>query len=389
MFLTGLVILSAIFFWYRSQKVDSVASVKGILDIGSQLQAAYEQGLDDKNFQYNLKSCGLEASEQADLGRDFYQCSPWLLDCRLRSQKKWKANGVEFKVVNSNDQMFSFVGPSVIESKHIPHEGLLITLRTAGLKKKDYQIVVVNNCEKSVYLPQRKYALRNKSKEVFYWDNKNRHIFIDKYQVSWWDVIWWSRLQKRNLSVSPPLDSRDWVYPANGLSKSEMHRFCADKGKQILSAAVFDAVTNYPIDDELFPGRIYLSPYPWTHKRKSFLSNNEKSLSQSDCDKAFVKGCSPKNKFSINKGEMPTWTSISAGLGFYMEYMRNSAFPEENLKFSSYLLPRLSSWHHLGKRIHWHDDQATGQNIDFPDEHLDMKALDKMPIAFRCMRYAY
>ena len=76
-------------------------------------------------------------------------------------------------------------------------------------------------------------------------DNFNQDIFIDKFRVTFRDIVEWKaslRLAYKIPDTFSPPDS------AFGLTLEEMKNYCSFKGKQLLQAHIWDAATYIPQD---------------------------------------------------------------------------------------------------------------------------------------------
>ena len=73
-------------------------------------------------------------------------------------------------------------------------------------------------------------------------------------------------------------------------------------------------------------------------------------------------------------------------LGSYSEIVRNTFLPRANLKVSSLLLPKESSWHELGLRGNWDGEHLRDSLVEVYSEKSIKLEQDIKEVAFRCMR---
>jgi hypothetical protein len=247
---------------------------------------------------------------------------------------------------------------------------------------KTKKLLLKNNCHE-VKLPQRWYGYGSYPKvgDDIEWNNFDRDIYVDKYQVNIHDVYIWD---ESRVPDSLREDTSKWHLPATFLLKDEMVKYCLDHGKQIMNALIFDALSFHPIDlDKPDKTPVFRSPNPWTVKYKNTFLNPKLNLpiDKNSCAQAYVKECKKDFLYTDYLKNSVSWSGVFQILGGEMEFMRNPIEPNKNLFVSSSLFSRYSAFHSSGLRFFWDGLGHRKKNFDFLD-------VDKnLPVAFRCFRY--
>lgn len=297
-----------------------------------------------------------------DVGNSYLRCNKLFLQCFIDQVK------------------FEFIDIESIESKK--NGDVIIDIDLGQETKK---LVLKNKCNE-VKLPERwyGYGIYPKKGQDIVWNNFDREILVDKYQVSIYDIYLWDESRVPGAIKS---DHSKWHLPATFLLQKDMHNYCLDQGKQVMNTLIFDAVSFYPINyDRPNKTPVFRAPNPWTIKyRNTFLNpQSTRPLNKNDCAQAYVKECKKSFMYEDYLKNSVSWSGVFQILGGEMEYMRNPIKPKKNLFTSSSLFSRFSPFHTSGLRFYW-DGLGHGiKNFDFLDDDSNLKTV---PVAFRCFRY--
>ena len=257
----------------------------------------------------------------------------------------------------------------------IPPYGILLELYWKKRPRIFVPVMLEDSCH-DVYLPERIYGygpMPSSPEKDWRWDNFSRHIYIDKYPISAQDIMELSEKKRRELKLSKS---------ENSLNRMQMEKFCAIRGKHLVSALVYDAATFHPGNISITKPEINIrGPYPWSNKSHHFFSKD-----LSFCDRVFTKECLEKKNLEKYIRKSNSWTGIFGILGGYPEYMRNPLNPKRNIKASSFLFSSHSSWHRLGERAWWDGKGFSDKNFEWPFESPET---GEIPVSFRCMKFAY
>jgi hypothetical protein len=297
------------------------------------------------------------------------RCNPLLIFCVDEFYKKKKFN------LNKRETVFlSRVNSNLIG---IDQGGYHFQLSN---HKNKLNVLLKENCHES-YLDQRIYGYSEQPQktegEDYRFDNFDQIIYVDKHLVTNFDVNQWILSLKNESTKEISIKAgNDLFLPATELTLKKMENYCQFKGKELLSAQIFDAATFLPNDlEDKTPKNNNRSPYFWSK------NNNEKV---DRCDYVFSKECLLKQKYRTNI-VTPTWAGLFDSMGGVLEAFNNPIDSEKNLKVSSFYLPNNSKWHRLGKRSHWDGEGFSIRNFSFENVDLD-KNINKFQVGFRCMR---
>jgi hypothetical protein len=300
----------------------------------------------------------------------FLKCNPEYLKCIFNGNvegvdSSFKLGRIELVPILNNNKSIEFQKYGKIKINFIEK-----TLR------KKVSVQLDNFCH-SVYLPKNIYSAGPQTEQAYVWDNLNYDVFVDKFYVTNYDVARW--LNK--LSVN----KHNLYKPSTALNYEDREQYCLDQGKTILSSRVFDASAFYP--NKRVDNFSFKYPYPWTKKRTTFLSTEEK-ISKFDCKKTYTKECyeiSKKKYFSSNS---ISWIGMTSVLGEEMESFSNIYNNQANLKVSSSSLSRNSKWHKSGLRGHWNGNDFEKRDFSFVEQYSNNRFFDniqELGVAFRCM----
>ena len=253
-----------------------------------------------------------------------------------------------------------------------------------------------NTCN-NTFLPQRKYSYgpikienvsRRKKIEYekydWFWDNRGRNIYLDKYLVSNFQVLQWQ------YKIGAQFDSityEKWHLPSTSLSLEQMNKYCEYHNKRLMQAHFMDAASFIPSDEKnINPIKIFKKPYPWTRKKELF----EIEQIPKYCGKIYSKECLAKD-YNPYHDDSVTWMGLFSVLGGPLEAYNNLIVPDKNLKLSSYYFSLKNSIHEIGKRAYWDGQKQRAEHV-FWDSHSyspleELK--DNVEIGFRCYTEVY
>lgn len=301
----------------------------------------------------------------------YFRCNPDYMKCLLTQRSKFDEVEVHWHriVPASSSRNWSLA----LKLTHDNHSETLI---------------LEDSCT-GVELPQRRFSFNANGKEIR-WDNFDRHIYIDRYPVSFRDIQEWQEatgMKLQNLNLDE-LAIRQRHLAVQGLNAQEMRSYCRYRGKRLATAQIFEAASYHPRDrKKVRPSRIVKTPYPWSIYRKSdFLfkaRKNRINVTHEDCRKAYVKECTqliePEN---YNDG-IPTWSGVFDTIGGVPEYFENEFNPKQNFFVSNVNLPASSLWHELGKYAYWNGEGFTPGDFDLGKVDADLSF--PLQPGFRCM----
>jgi hypothetical protein len=144
-----------------------------------------------------------------------------------------------------------------------------------------------------------------------------------------------------------------------------------------------DAASYFPSKNQA----VFKHFFPWTKKRKSFLTTNDK-LSKANCRNTYVLGCEKFLNFNNYESFAVSWMGINHALGSYMESVSNDFQPKANLKVSNLGLAQSSYWHKLGLRAYWNGRGPERNNFSFTEQYSNRpyeQSNKILGVAFRCM----
>lgn len=304
------------------------------------------------------------------------------------------------KIINLTKNFKSKHGESIFEVKY-PSEtnGNNLAIKSHLLKlesaNESMEVLLSSNCQES-FLEERFYAVgsepQDSSLEIQF-DNFNKKIFIDKFQVRRGEVADW--YFKNN--VKKTFNDSEAFLPATKLKLQEMTKFCIDHGKQILQSHLYDAATFIPFDlKDKEPRKHSRGDYYWVKKnsdswifklKRAKDKSLEKAVNLKNCSLLYGKECTDKFLESELMYE-PTWSGLYQVMGGAFEYVRNVLVSEDNLRASSKYFSLTSSYQRLGERAFWDGEGFLIKNFIFKDEEKlpeSTKAQD-FEVAFRCYR---
>ncbi len=307
-------------------------------------------------------------------------CNPKLIQCFIDQLPDLQSLEIKSKVYLTGKQF-----------KDIKKNSYAVNISKGKYKMR---LIFENSC-REVYLPQRVYLMEDSFQQrVSFWDNLNRHIFIDKFQVTNFDIVSWLKTDLKfqgREEILKKFSKRDFFYSALGLKKDEMFRFCSFHGKQLLTAHLFDFAAMHPgsVRDQkpLYPVR---SLWPWSRKSKSGpvyqkRMNKTTEVSEETCRKVYSQECHSKHPELMEGMGSTTWSGVFQVVGHHLEFMKNNVFYKKNLKASSFFFPLSSSWHELGKRAFWDGSYLGGRSFNFRLNEPQI-SYEKLKVGFRCYR---
>tara|TARA_B100000029_G_scaffold216080_1_gene213914 strand:- start:1783 stop:3048 length:1266 start_codon:yes stop_codon:yes gene_type:complete len=341
----------------------------------------------------------LKGLENLDLS--YFRCNPNFIECLLNKTNgkiNYKdKNGLSRSVFSKREEGRKKFGKVITrwseKGEFVPNFSYSVNL---SLDDTNLTLLLEDSCN-DVFLPQRSYSYgRGQGKNDLIWDNFDQGIFIDKFQVTFRDILEWKKTLKQEYKSLKTLDLSE---SANGLTMEEMKDYCSYKGKKLLQAHVWDAATYIPQNYEnVRPRNIVRNRYPWTRQlRKSFLWKSRNSsnfiFEKKFCKKAFTRDCLNLVPYKNHSIESSSWVGLYQVLGGLPEVVFNPIQNNKNLKLSSFYFPSNSPWHELGKRAYWDGTGFKRKNIFWKKEidfdkgiKLENKKSSDIKIGFRCMR---
>ncbi len=236
--------------------------------------ASIKYPIEQKNCQDILPS--LES-----VGSHYLKCNPLFLLCYFRNKDieiNHKGDNYKVSVIfggsSSHKSRYKIVTKNNTSGKHLPLYGLSVKLNLRGAYNISLPIILKNSCNE-IKLKRGIYAYGVFDPKVYdwNWDNLGRNIIIDRFKVSNQDIIDWLEfsdyLFKDKVIHSKALE--DYPKEATKLTLKQMKDYCSFRGKQLLTAQVFDAMAFHPGD--YTSGSIFTkvrSGYPWTKNRDTF-----------------------------------------------------------------------------------------------------------------------
>jgi hypothetical protein len=398
-FVSGIIFFSFVSDLRNNDLVRKRDSLEALLLISKQMEKMWLEGDSHDDWKEGRKKCTGHEKHFKGVYDAYLKCNPHFFACRLKDIYQ---NDYHFKVRYKNkDLLIKVLDQNKKEKKlfktvKAPYYGSLFTLVE---KNEDIGInLVLRDSCRSSKLPKRVYAY-GPAKSGNYqndikWDNFNKTIFVDKYMVTVRDVVEWfefSRQKSSFLLRSKYLNKNLWAYPATFLNRREMEKYCHFRGKKVLSASVYDAMTFYPYNlTKMRPKLIYRGPYPWSKKKNDTflyqaLMYSDFQIKSEHCLKVYTKECKEINSLFKYFSESVSWVGMFQILGGYLEYVENKIDSEKNLKASSFYFKSHSSWHALGERAYWDGEGFLHINFNWfnkPPEKDEMS----YEVGFRCMR---
>ncbi|MBF0314387.1 MAG: hypothetical protein HQK52_13300 [Oligoflexia bacterium] len=392
------------------------------------IQERFEYGDIENHFGRGEINCPDELSLPPALDDIYFRCNPNYLQCFFSGNAGNKNPVVIFNSssgqtltiaplaiypakssYSSAPRFYTILSKSNSSERPIPNYAIKMTLAVKEYPQYTMEILLEDSCH-STYLPNSIYASPNTSKGAWFWDNYQRHIFVDKFMASYRDIVEWIEYGNGDNTIAIPSSREFWSFPATSLTPKQMHAYCAFRGKQLLEAHIYDAATYYyalseqakqrpsEIDKELaytHAKELLQNPYPWCenkidsfvfklqqdlerlkrmHPQKRFgILNNLRSLhpdtiidrylSLDNCQNLFARECAEYYYFPVYSSNGTSWSGLYQILGGFPEYFRNPILSKENLKISSFYLSINSPWQALGKRAYWDEKGLLPSNI--------------------------
>lgn len=327
----------------------------------------------------------LKKWEGKNFDESFLQCNPEYFSCLMENSPVFESKNVKIK---KNEKEFEML----LNKNPLNSEGgveylFVFDVESDGVKAQR-PLYLLDTC-KETYLPQRLYGMNSREQnKVWEWDNFNRHFFIDRHQVTFAEVERW--VKQFNKSIKIPKGGP--FEPATFLTKKEMHEYCYDLGKEVMSAMVYDAAVFHPGDYEN-PRSPFLnrSRFPWSRSNlQSFIfkkwKEKNKAMTKEECEKVYAKECWAITPFKHHSTLSNSWTGIYDVMGGVFEYVNNAIDPSKNLILSSQFFSILSRVHEVGIRGHWAGEHFDFSQFDFGKYKSEIDDQNDLPVAFRCMR---
>ena len=414
-YLITIVLLSVIIFsislYVIKSKPNSERFARGKDQIAVLMKASYElkriwqNGDLDSLWKNQHLDCTKLLGDPALANDAYLRCNPDFIQCYFEHMNKSKQPHLTIHHKNikqnvylhrfKNHKYYQLVTKSIYIGKKIPPMGIMVELALQNNPKNRLRIILKDVCSE-VLLPPRIYAfgpMPKDHKKDWKWDNFNRSILVDKNLVSNRDIREWQD-HDPTIRLGHFSTGREQLSnPATTLTIVEMKKFCQFRGKELLSAHVFDAATFLPMDlSNPRPNLIIRSPWPFSRvSKEGHLYKAQKDenyeVTNSDCAFAYTADCLKYFQYKNYNDWALSFTGIAGSLGGYMEVFDNISYPDQNLKASSFYFPASSLVHRLAHRSYWDGVGFHQSNFRF-DEKVDSSILKgvELEVAFRCMR---
>jgi hypothetical protein len=364
----------------------------------------------------------------------FLQCNPLYLQCLFAEERPLK---IPFTVhqktfhyslqksfppissLSSEKRVYKIIPKYQSDGGGLPPYGLLVYLQIEEFPGVRLPVMLDFSCRET-FLPINTYAygpmkknitvplqqfqpqsslpsFDNDSFEDWIWDNSFQDIYIDRFLVTYNDLLHWPDLPLFQNQI-PHLFMKAQAHlsaPATHIPEPVMKAFCQAQGMQILQAHVFDAATFLPrtLKKHSLGQSSQRGPYPWSKTLQKFVHDRLAP----DCSLLFSSTCLEQKKISIHSSQDAGWIGISEILGGPLQYLPNPLHPKENLKASSWYFPADHPWQQLGMRSYWDKQGFNPENVDWnymkrlyfnesPSLPPQSNSMDKLSIGFRCMR---
>lgn len=315
----------------------------------------------------------------------FLQCNPDYFSCLLEKSNFGDFSGVKIKKSIKNYQMLLSRNPLNSEGGVEYQFNFIVELQGLSIERSLY---LLDTC-KETYLPQRLYGLNSREQaKVWEWDNFNSHIFIDRHLVNVGEVRRWNDLLKKNITIP----KKDDFEAATFLNKNQMHEFCFDHGKEVLSAMVYDAAVFHPRDyDNPRSPFLNRSRFPWNRSNlQNFIFKKWKSkdtkMTRDECEKVYSKECQAIMPYKHSSTLSNSWIGLFEVMGGSFEYVQNKVDPAKNLILSSKYFSIISRVHEVGIRGFWSGEHFDFQAFDFGKYKDEIDDQNDIEVGFRCMR---
>jgi hypothetical protein len=313
---------------------------------------------------------------------DFLSCNPIYFECLMQKHKI-----DNFQIFKSKSNHFIPQINQFGRFTEFTSKGIVLSFLESNHKKL-FTLRLQNTCNQKL-LPKNIYSAGVGSSDDFIWDNFDYDILIDRNYTTELDVLLWVfSLDNTDSVKEKKLKKKLESYKlhskvALGLTVKEQTSYCSWRGKYLLTSRALDAATYFPSKNQA----VYKHFFPWTKKRKSFLTGGEK-LSKSNCKNTYIKGCNKFLPFSNTESFAISWMGINHSLGSYMESVNNDFLPKANLKVSHMGLKSSSYWHKLGLRGFWDGSGFRKRNFSFIEQYSNRPYShdsEILGVAFRCM----
>jgi hypothetical protein len=402
----GVTLISGSLYLYKYKKAEAIAQVSQNVDFINQLSQSIDKrwlegDIEELWIKNEFKCEALKKLDNNSTDDSWLQCNPLYLDCYIKNHKgkiELEHKGqkeIAYLKKFKNGKYVQIETRNSLNHHLTPVYATHIKFNFDKKSSEFYSLLLEDKC-KDIYLPQRIYGQElgdGKRKFDYKWDNLKRHIFVDKYQVTNLDINLW--IDKTKNKIPKRSDESKLSRPASHLTLKQMRSYCAFRGKKLMTAHVFDAMSFHPGDEDKIRNKYLVKrPYPWS-KRKSkvflyeALKGKDAKLTKENCRKAFVKECMADFRPRAYDTRSASWVGAFQLLGGVMETMDNSVIGKQNLLLSSQYLSASSPWQQLGKRIYWDGLGNDSKNFDFP-KGINLSTYNlKYEVGFRCMKEVY
>lgn len=336
-----------------------------------------------------------------EVSRELRSCRPALLSCyykgritKLSHKKNWYEFRLKFPRSKEHEGQYTLFSPaSEARSKGLEYALQVKVELSKDGKTKSKNIFLKDNC-RQVEIPQGFYRYGSQNTKNL-WHTSYVSYSIDKHLVRNLDVEeWLSQLTTSALAIDKISFEKGEPYePASALTTTQMKRYCAFRGSQILSSRVLDTITYHH-------GRVAVeeistrapgpnpSPYPFGPRLIDsphyFALKNKLKATNQTCQKINSLECLElvPNLLSWGVG----WSGVREILGGPLEYVENKEMPRRNLKLSSFYFPLKSKVHMAGVRGFWNGEDYKRQKSFNFFRYSAVKSSEKYKVGFRCMK---
>lgn len=364
------------------QRIQKLEDKKALYLKARELETMWHTGNYKSPRRENLE-CEEQGGEKLEqISLRFSQCNPDLFRCWLKETSSLSP----YQITQDNGEFFEF---------HYGALGRVIELKLESPETQQEQRLMLKDSCRDSFLPEGQYALGtpDENKADWFWDNRGRWIFIDKFPVSNRDIReWWNNASFED-DLKPKLEFKNdlsWLMkPATNLKAREQELYCASVGGQVLKAHIFDAAAFFPSDVknvEVLPR----GPYPEGPRRQdSYLGETQMLGETIDVEKIcrsfYSQECKAIQELYAHLELASSWMGIFQVLGGNFEYLPNPVRPRRNLKLSSFHYPLNSSWHEIAERGFWSGEGFQFKEFNWRTEDPETK-VENYGVSFRCYR---
>ncbi len=348
------------------------------------------------NFANGNFTCPSEIGDFKSIDADYLRCNPNYLQCFFESQTGIKPSfevtleknhyHVTAKPLYNSPKRYNKASRFYKLVKHTNENLVELTLTITEIPGSELKVYLKPECNQS-YLPQRKYLYGMSE----LWNNFGSHIFIDTHLVTFRDLTDWIDYGGGGgeTDADIPNDSTGLASFAYGVKPDAMKKYCAFRGKQLLTSYLFDAATFYPQElNNPTPTEIRNFPYPFSLKTQDvFLSKIQRdpklNVSEQDCKSIYIQDCLTITPYKAFFPYATSWIDLHESMGGPFEYLYNPIEKNLSIKASSFYFNKISPFHYLGLRLKWDENGFSSYNFE---GLIDHDGQTKYKVGFRCFQ---